>query len=551
MCEFPKHESINIEFKSDRKGGYPDDLLVEEIVGIANSEGGVLYLGIEDDGEVTGVVEHHKDGVGLAAMVANKTRPTISVRTELLAAGKLWVMAIYIPKSYSVMATVSGKILKRRLKADGEPEVVPMYPYELHSRLSDLRMLDFSAQPMQDAGVQDFDPAQLKRLRRMIRTQSGEQNLLELTDSELCLALRLTTTVGDKEYPTLAGLLLLAYEDRLAELVPTARTEFQVLSGTQVVKNESYHKPLLEMIELLADFMRLWNPEREIYDGMQRIPVPEFSVEAFREGLVNALVHRDYSMLGSVRIQITDEGLTISNPGGFIEGVTLENLLTAEPYGRNPLLSDALKRIGLAERTGRGIDRIFAGSIAFGRPWPDYSDSTSKTVSLFIARGAVDEAFVRMLLAEQKRLGHSLSINALLVLSTLKTYRKLRLADLVEYTHVSRARLLPMVELLLEQGLLEELGSGANRYVMLSASVYRRAGKNAEYTRQRGIDESRFAELVLNLAQQNAGIVTKQDIVELLHVTQNTAYKLLKKLCAEGKLELATGGRYARYRVKE
>lgn len=51
--------------------------------------------------------------------------------------------------------------------------------------------------------------------------------------------------------------------------------------------------------------------------------------------------------------------MIISNPGGFVEGITVDNLLTAEPYGRNPSLSDALKRIGLAERTGRGIDRIW------------------------------------------------------------------------------------------------------------------------------------------------------------------------------------------------
>ena len=63
-------------------------------------------------------------------------------------------------------------------------------------------------------------------------------------------------------------------------------------------------------------------------------------------------------MLGRVRVLMDDDGLTISNPGGFIEGVTIENLLTAEPHGRNPALADALKRIGLAERTGRGFDRI-------------------------------------------------------------------------------------------------------------------------------------------------------------------------------------------------
>lgn len=92
----------------------------------------------------------------------------------------------------------------------------------------------------------------------------------------------------------------------------------------------------------------------------------------------------DYSKMGRVCVAISDEGLTIANPGGFIEGVSIKNLLTAEPHGRNPQLADALKRIGLAERTGRGIDRIFEGSLVYGNPLPDYSDSTPVTVSLFI-----------------------------------------------------------------------------------------------------------------------------------------------------------------------
>ena len=78
--------------------------------------------------------------------------------------------------------------------------------------------------------------------------------------------------------------------------------------------------------------------------------------------------------------------LTISSPGGFIEGVNLKNLLTVEPHGRIPVLADALKRIGLAEKTGRGIDRIFEGSIVFGSPLPDYSETTSSYVKLFIQR---------------------------------------------------------------------------------------------------------------------------------------------------------------------
>lgn len=64
---------------------------------------------------------------------------------------------------------------------------------------------------------------------------------------------------------------------------------------------------------------------------------------------------------------IEDEGMTISSPDGFIEGINLNNPLTVEPHGRNQTLADALKRIGLAERTKHGIDRIFEEFIMYGR----------------------------------------------------------------------------------------------------------------------------------------------------------------------------------------
>src|SRR3712207_5768487 len=69
------------------------------------------------------------------------------------------------------------------------------------------------------------------------------------------------------------------------------------------------------------------------------------------------------------------DGLIISNPGGFVEGVTLDRLLVTEPRPRNPLLADIMKRVGLAERTGRGVDLIYQGLLRYGRPAPDYSRS--------------------------------------------------------------------------------------------------------------------------------------------------------------------------------
>lgn len=551
MCELPKKETLTVEFKSDRGKGYSDEGLVDEIVGMTNTEGGTLYLGIEDDGRVSGIVKHHQDPIGLAALIANRTRPSLSVRTEILYSDDLPVMAISIPKSYSVIATVSGKILKRRLKVDGSPEVIPMYPYEIYTRLSDLRKLDFSTQPIQDGTAEDLDPNQLFRLRETIQNQNGDQQLLALSDEELEQALRLTVRVGEAVYPTLTGLLLVGKESSLKRLIPTASAVFQVMQGTRVVMNESFTKPIMELVDLFSSYMKAWNPEKEFDYGMFRIPIPEFSKSAFREGLINAFAHRDYSMMGSVRIQVSDEGLTISNPGGFIEGITLENLLTAEPCGRNPLLSDALKRIGLAERTGRGIDRIFEGSITFGRPWPDYSESTSKQVTLFIPRAKADTEFIQMIMDEQKSMGHPLAIHTLLILSVLYSERKVSMHDLVERTHASLTRLKPLIETLIERGVVEEIGRASQRMLMLGQKVYRKTGKTKEYTRQRGIDQVRFPEMILKLAESQNGAVTKMDVAELLHVSKPKAYALLQQLCEERKLVLTGRGRYAKYELSK
>lgn len=549
MRTIPNTETLDVEFKSDLKC-YPDHDLIEEIVGMTNTIGGVLYLGVEDDGTITGVHKKHNDAVGVTALIANNTVPPISVRAEVIYEESHNILKIEIPRSRGVVATTWGKILRRRLKLDGSPEAIPMYPYEIPSRLSELGMLDYSAQPLDGATIDDLDPNQRVRLRKIIQTrQGGEKNLLTLSDDELDIALRLVTKSGESYVPTVTGMLLLGKEERIAELIPTAKATFQVLEGTAVRINEDSSKPLLELFENYETYIRAWNPERETEYGLFRIPIPEFDWSAFREGLVNAFCHRDYTMLGRVRVSIDDEGLSISNPGGFIDGVNLKNLLTVEPHGRNPALADALKRIGLAEKTGRGIDRIFEGSIVFGRPWPDYSESTSQMVKLFIQRAKADLAFAKIVSDEQNRQGKSLSIYNLMILSVLNSERRITIDRIVEVTNLSENKIRTAIELMIEQGLIEASGRGKNRTFILGAKIYKENKEAIQYVRQADIDSIRYPEMIIKLANTQNGIVTKQNVAELLKVTPNQAYSYIKKLQKEGKLELMQGGKYSKYKL--
>lgn len=550
MRTIPMKETLEIEFKSDEKC-YSDHDLIEEIVGMTNTIGGTLYLGVEDDGSITGVHQKHKDAVGVTALIANNTVPPIAVRAEIITEEKD-ILKIEIPRSRSIVSTSSGKILRRRLKMDGTPEVVPMYSYEIPSRLSELGLLDFSAQPLPGATVDDLDPNQRVRLRRIIQNrQGGEKTLLSLPDDELDIALRIVTEVGGKPIPTVTGMLLIGREERIQELIPTAKSTFQVLEGTAVRMNEDSTKPLLEVFENYETYLKAWNPEREMEYGLFRIPIPEFDWAAFREGLVNAFCHRDYTMLGEVRVLIDDEGLIISNPGGFIDGVNLKNLLTVEPHGRNPALADAMKRIGLAEKTGRGIDRIFEGSIIFGRPWPDYSESTSRTVKLFIQRAKADLPFAKLIADEQNRQGKPLSIYTLMILSLLKTERRSNIDRIIEITNLSENKVRSAVENMIEMGLIEASGNGKNRSFILGKKIYREINESIQYVRQTDIDSIRYPELILKLARAQNGIITKKDICELLKITPSQAYSLIKKLQRENKIYLLNGGKYTKYMIVE
>lgn len=549
MRIIPEKESLTVEFKSDVKK-LSNNEIFDAVVAFANTDGGDFYLGVEDDGTITGVHPEHSNPTTLSAFIANNTIPPVSIRAEIIDDIKP-VLKISVPKSYGgIVATQSGKTLRRRLKVDGTPENVPMYPNEMATRLSDLRLLDYSSLPIQSASTEDFDPIEIERLRKTILAYNGDRSLLELSDEELFKALGLVSEQLGKAFPTIAGMLILGKEEALRQYVPTSCAAFQELSGTNVIKNEDFALPLLSMVEKLNSYLEARNPEHEIEYGLFRIPAPDFNKRALREAIVNAFSHRDYARMGRVRVALFDDGLTIANPGGFIEGVSINNLLTAEPHGRNPLLADVLKRIGLAERTGRGVDRIFEGSLIYGSPLPDYSDSTTVTVSLFIPRNAPDLQIAKMISDEQNRLGRPLPLNTLLVLNKLKDIPRSDIHQISEAINLSEATVKVVLDKSIETGLVEAFGAGRGRTYMLSHKLYSNKGRASGYVRQADIDEARYPELIISLAKNNE-FISNADVVQLLHVSSAKAYRLLKRLVDEGRLEAVNKGRYAKYRIMQ
>lgn len=521
-------EKLTVEFKSDAKG-LPDRELVATVVALANTEGGLLLLGVEDDGTVTGVQPNHQDTTGLAALIANRTNPPVAVGTEVITWGDKKIIGIHVSKSRGIVSTSDGLLLRRRLLASGAPEAVPFYPHEFIQRQSSLGLADPSAIPLTSLTVEALNPLERQRIRESIRRYGGDTSLIPLADEELDGALGLVTALEGVRRPTVAGLLIMGREDVLRQHVPAHEIAFQVLERTDVRVNEFFRKPLLQAFEEVELLFKARVDEQEIQVGLFRVPIPNYDRRGFREALINSLVHRDYSRLGAVHVRLDEDGLTLSSPGGFVEGITLHNLLVAAPRSRNPLLADIVKRIGLAERTGRGIDRIYEGMLRYGRPAPDYTMSDASSVVLVLPKADADTAFLEMILRHEEQTGTAMPIDSLIILSRLRYERRLATADLTTHTQKPEQTTRTAIEKLVEAGLVEAHGTGRGRTYTLSAKMYRRAGQKAAYVRQAGFEPIQQEQMVLAYIDKH-GSIKRADVMDLCRVTKDQAYKLLTRL---------------------
>jgi len=545
-------ETVTVEFKGEERISLSDSDLVEAVVCLANGQGGYLLIGVEDDGRVTGARPRHgtaTDPLRVYALIQNRTVPGLSPRVHLEEYDGKTILLIEVPRSDRPVGTSAGKFVRRAVGADGKPTCLPFFHHEMVSREATFGRLDYTALPVSGATWEDLDPLEFHRLKQMIRDRHGDETLLELSDLEIAKALGLVEANGEARHPMVAGLLLLGKEDALRQYLPTHEVAFQVIRRGKIEVNDFFHTPLVKISEMVYERFRARVQEQELMLGMLRVGIPDYAHSSFREAVHNALIHRDYSRLGTVHIQWYEDYIEISNPGGFVEGVRLDNLLTVPPIARNPRLADAFKRIGLVERTGRGIDTIFEGQLRNGRPAPDYSRSNDTAVVIVLPGGAASLEFARFVI-EQEQAGRRLGLDDLLILNEIQHERRIDLARAMELTQKPTAPVRASLEYLVELGLIEARGEKKGRVYHFSPAVYRALGLSSAYVRTRGFEPIQV-EAMVNQFVQAHGKITRADTAELCHLSESQAFRLLKGMSERGQLKRVGSGRGTYYEPVE
>ena len=167
----------------------------------------------------------------------------------------------------SIVATTSGKYVRRAIDVDGKPQCRPILPHEVHARVAELGLRDLSVFPLADLSIRDLDTTELGRFRSLAEG-GGDEVLATLSDEELLSALGFRTVEG---VLTLGAALLFGTPGILQTFVPTHSTVFQALDENDAVRaNRRFDVPLIRAMVELSEAIAPYNPEEEVDDGLFR-----------------------------------------------------------------------------------------------------------------------------------------------------------------------------------------------------------------------------------------------------------------------------------------
>lgn len=536
-------ESLRLEFK---RGDINDRVLYEAVVCLANGEGGTVVIGVDDDGSILGAAPRHgtrTEPDRLAAAIQNNTEPPIGVAVGLDEVQGAELIVIEVPRAEPGPAgTKKGLFVKRALGPDGRPACVAMTPQELVSRAYVTRGIDYAAAPAEGATFEDLDPGEFQRFRRLCSRTDGDPHLAELGDRDLCVALGL---VPRTDPVSLGMVLLFGAPDALARWVPTAELLFQDDRMASTPVNERFRWPLLRMAEEVQMRLEQRNSTTEVLVGIQRIDVPLISGLTRRESVANAIVHRDYSVLGPITVRLSDATFTVTNPGGFPPGVTISNILE-QSRPRSLLLADVFKRAGLVERKGKGVNEMFESQLRAGRDVPEYSRTTSEAVVLSVPLSTSDLEVVRFLATLQTEQQRNLSLPELRVVHEVKNSGASTSLELADQLTLSPSTVRAVATSLVEAGFLEARGSGRMRRFHLTPQFYALSQDKAAYVRVRPMEPLQQEQMILDYVRAY-GRITRSQAAELCHISPTAARRVLKRLTDAGKLQLRGQRRGAHY----
>ncbi len=353
--------------------------IAETLVAFANTDGGVLVIGVDAEGRAVGADPEEVEAALREALL--RCRPPVQTRWEQNEADGKTVILLHVPRSPELHSLDDGRVLIRR-----GAENRPLEGREIQQLAATKSVGDYEAEVVPGAGREDLDEAMIEEY--LAKREARQRRRFAGTVEELLVEIGATDPEGR---PTVAGLLLFGKQPQ--RFLPQSGVVFVKYPGTTphgegglpgYARREEIGGPLARVIERAWEIV--WEEMRlgAVVRGLEREEQPEYPPFAVREAIVNAVCHRDYRLRGRrIEIRKFADRLEVSSPGGLPGHITLDNIVD-EHYSRNPRIVSGLFYWGYIEELGLGIDRMIGEMVRAGHPQPKFiAQPYSFTVILY------------------------------------------------------------------------------------------------------------------------------------------------------------------------
>lgn len=543
-------EDQDLDFKEWSRRSTADAvaLVVEMAICMANGGGGTVVFGVNDR-----AVGRRKAIIGvppdvdvnrLKKAVYDSTDPKLTPVFEELTVsegtGRLLIMHIYPGLPPYTDTAGSGKI---RIGKDCQP-----LTGTLRRRIMvETGETDYTAVEIPGHPTSHLSATAMEQLRAAARKERAPEELLKLNDLDLLAALGV---LHDNRL-TRAGLLLAGKETSIHEHLPTYLwTHLRMRSDTYYSDRADGRDALPVALNRVIDRISADNPITTVEYGLFHFEYRTYPEIALREALMNAFCHADFRIAGPILIKQFPHKIEITNPGGFIGGISPDNILHHEPIARNPHLVDALTRLRLVNRSNLGIARMFVALLIEGKE-PPIIEEQGEAVKVTLLASELSVPF-RAFVAEENERGRALSVDHLLVLQHLMRHPEI---DTTTAARICQRNEYEAREVLSEMErhfvYLERGGTGRGTYWTLRPELYSRLSAPGHPERDRRIDweaaKTRVLSILRHRAARSEPGLSNAEVRAITRFDRFQVNRLIHELQEEGVVRVEGYGRGARY----
>ncbi len=464
-----KDESETAEFK---KSTAQLDKALKAVCGFLNNKGGNIYFGIDENRKVIGQEVSDSTLKSISQKIRQRIKPEISPEIGVLDIGEKNIIEVKIKEGNNKPYYLDG-IAYKRIGAENPAAA----PEELERIILGKKKRYWDSDICEGAGLEDIDGEKVKRFREKYKDINATE--LQGSDEDMLKSLGCLTADSGQLKPTNAGILLFGKHPQ--DFFPHSTIRIAIYPGddvgTEHVDIREFGGDIFSQVDEAEKYIRryVYTPSIMKFGRIAREEMPQYPYFAIRELIVNAVVHRDYSIAGSkILIKIFNNRIKYQSPGPLPANITPKNIVK-EQFLRNRAIGKAFSKIKYIEEMGEGWDRIMEEikNHPLKPPLPIVEDTgASVIVTLFSAKlpevGKVDEEAVNEWLTKiNAKLTQELSDSEKTIISFMLKNGRINSLECQKLLGISRVMANRYFNRLIENKLMIKKGAGKFTYYVL------------------------------------------------------------------------------------